>query len=68
MTMDRSTRVERALPALFEELAQIAPDGTFLIVHDWMDNTDRRVDPVSDDATLIDLNGDDPVFIQRRAP
>jgi hypothetical protein len=46
----------------------IAPDGTYLMVHDWTDNTDRRVDPATGEAILTDLDGDDLVWIQRRSP
>jgi hypothetical protein len=46
----------------------IAPDGTYLVVHDWTDNSDLRVDPISGEASLTDLDGDDLVWIQRRSP
>jgi hypothetical protein len=46
----------------------VAPDGTYLIVHDWSTNTDRKVDLATGAATKADINGDDLVFTQRRAP
>lgn len=46
----------------------VAPDGTYLIVHDWSLKTDRRVDVASGAVTETDINGDDLVFTQRRAP
>ena len=46
----------------------VAPDGTYLVVHDWSLNTDRKVDVATGAATETDINGDDLVFTQRRAP
>jgi Tol biopolymer transport system component len=45
----------------------IAPDGSYLVVHDWTTNTDRKVDVETGEATDTDINGDDLVFTQRRA-
>ena len=45
----------------------VAPDGTYLIVHDWSLKTDRKVDVATGAATDTDINGDDLVFTQRRA-
>jgi dipeptidyl aminopeptidase/acylaminoacyl peptidase len=46
----------------------VAPDGTYMIVHDWTTNTDRKVDIATGAVTDTDINGDDLVFTQRRAP
>lgn len=46
----------------------VAPDGTYLVVHDWSLKTDRKVDVATGAATDTDINGDDLVFTQRRAP
>jgi hypothetical protein len=39
-----------------------------MIVHDWTTNTDRKVDIATGAVTDTDINGDDLVFTQRRAP
>jgi len=45
-----------------------APDGTYLLVHKIPDSTDWKVDIATDAVTPTDINGDDYVWIQRRAP
>jgi len=46
----------------------IAPDGKTFFVHVLEDNSDWNVDVASGDAVPTDINGDDMIFIQRRAP
>jgi Tol biopolymer transport system component len=46
----------------------MAPDGTFMVVHDLNRRSDQRVDVDTGEATATTMNGDDLVFIQRRAP
>jgi Tol biopolymer transport system component len=47
----------------------LAPDGKTLLVHLWADNSDWLVDVETGSAQqMVDLGGEDLVFIQRRAP
>lgn len=46
----------------------MAPDGTFMMVHDLSRRSDQKVDIETGEATATTMNGDDLVFIQRRAP
>jgi Tol biopolymer transport system component len=45
-----------------------APDGTYLIVHKIPDNSDWKVELGTGAVTRTDMDGDDVVWIQRRAP
>jgi Tol biopolymer transport system component len=46
----------------------VSPDGRFLVTHLLTDNTDWVVDLASGTATHADIDGEDFVHIQRRAP
>jgi TolB protein len=46
----------------------VAPDGRTALIHKLDDNTDWKVDLLSAHGEPTDINGDDLVHIQRRAP
>ncbi len=64
----RDLRVTSATGEYQQLRATVAPDGRSVMVHVLPDTTDWVADPTTGEAIRTDIDGEDMVFIQRRAP